>query len=515
VDELVDSVVTTLVHIGVPRNPSLVSILLLIFERQKEFVAVNRAALIEMFVQILLEKIGVAAIRAETLDFRNQEHYLEYIAGRMVDQDQFTFDRLELERETLAYFEAKGLRTSIARCIDYFIEKEIFVETRFGVSFKFRIIAEYFIAKRMIEDSAFMSRVLAHERLAMFLSEFDIVTGLQRNNNSDICEFMARRVEAAFDAAQLNVGPDYLDTLRIQVGSGGEPDPEHEKVQEPTTVPAVATENVPDDKASLIEDLQNRASQKEVTLDQVYDHMPSLGQSIGSRRSVDLPKGLEAILYFSMYARAVRNCELIDDVVCKTRHVTQVVEYCARLVATAVKSVALEQDAGPFDLKVEVDEAEEGNSGERRKLQLEYMRVIAIPLMYKALLGELLGSVKLESVFRRIDTSTMPLGTELLHKLLWLDLLLPDCIERVAEFSKRAWEHDYLLDLLFNSLCLLYVMRRLSKAQRSQLDKLIGDLWIRLNGTGTRILDVRRKESFVEHLRKQARLAEVRGELSK
>jgi integrase len=87
-----------------------------------------------------------------------------------------------------------------------------------------------------------------------------------------------------------------------------------------------------------------------------------------------------------------------------------------------------------------------------------------------------------------------------------LDLLRPDCIERVAEFSKRAWEHDYLLDLLFNSLCLLYMMRRLSKVQRSQLDKLIGDLWIRLNGTGTRILDVRGKESFVEHLSRHGRL---------
>lgn len=341
IDEVVDRVASTLMRIGVPRNPTLVSILLLIFERQQDFVAANRAALIEMFVQVLLEKIGPGTVPTATLDFRNREHYLEYVAGHMVERDQFTFDRLALEKDTLAYFEAKGLHTYITRFIDYFVDKEVFAETHAGVSFRFRVIAEYFIAKRMIEDPEFMSRILAHERPVTFFSEFDIVTGLQRNNKQ-IVELMAQRVEETFHAAELTVDPGYMDRLRDLATADSEHEGNNDYSEPESSAARAASELVQrrdGSASSLLESLQDHAAGKDATLDDLYDQMPASNQSIGSRRSIDIPKPLEAILYFGMYARAVRNCELIDDVVFKMHHVSRVVEYCARLVATAVQAI--------------------------------------------------------------------------------------------------------------------------------------------------------------------------------
>ncbi len=74
-------------------------------------------------------------------------------------------------------------------------------------------------------------------------------------------------------------------------------------------------------------------------------------------------------------------------------------------------------------------------------------------------------------------------------------------------------DHDYILDLLLVSLCQMYVMRRASKPERLELERLIGDLCIRLKGGRTRMANVLMKDRFVEDLRKQARLAEAAGEL--
>lgn len=167
-----------------------------------------------------------------------------------------------------------------------------------------------------------------------------------------------------------------------------------------------------------------------------------------------------------------------------------------------------------FDVKVMASRSEAGESGTNEsKTEHEYFRRIMIPLMLKGLLVEMLGSEKLEHVFSKIDTSTMSLGLELLHTLFWLDLRFRDFVRKATEFSKRAWDHDYILDLLLVSLCHMYIMRRISRGERLQLERLIGDLWIRLKGGRTKMANVLRKDTFVEDLRKQARLAEAAGKV--
>ncbi|MCK4957400.1 MAG: metallophosphoesterase, partial [Candidatus Cloacimonetes bacterium] len=157
-DIILNSILHSIDKMNVPRTPHMISILLWIYEKQNNFIPVNKASLMEKFFDILLEKIDSSNSRHIKFDFEDKLHYLSYIAYFMVDSGKYNLSRIELEEETINYFKIKRALTcqSPSQFINYFIQKCIFIETSNSITFKYKSYCEFFIAKRMIVDNDFM-----------------------------------------------------------------------------------------------------------------------------------------------------------------------------------------------------------------------------------------------------------------------------------------------------------------------------------------------------------------------
>lgn len=214
IETILDKTLENISRINVPRTPVIISLLLWISEKQEDYIPINKASLVEKFLETILEKLNPAEIRLASFDYRNKEHYLSYIASRMVGQNTYYFSRLDLEKETLAYFERRGLSASIARVIEYFLRKGVFLETNGIIIFKFKSFCEYFIAKQMIEDIAFYEKLTSPDNYLSFENEIDYMTGLQRNNKS-LMAVLAQRLDQIFAEMDTAVDLEWFSKLEI------------------------------------------------------------------------------------------------------------------------------------------------------------------------------------------------------------------------------------------------------------------------------------------------------------
>ncbi len=200
VDELTDNLILNLSAINIPSTPLTVSLLLFIIEQQAEFVPINKASLLEKFIEILLEKTIPTERDLSGIDYRNNEHFLSYIAYYMVHTNNFKPTSDVFREAAQEYFEGRGLPLpmGVASFIENLISKGILIDDGESIFFRFSCFAEFFIAKYMIEDREFYEHILSEELYLTFSHEIEYMTGLQRNNK-DLVELLHDRTKRAYE----------------------------------------------------------------------------------------------------------------------------------------------------------------------------------------------------------------------------------------------------------------------------------------------------------------------------
>ena len=187
---------------GLPTTAYVVSMIAWTLERQNLNTNVNEAALLERFVEAILNKADSAEVSRATLDFTIRESFLAELAHHLRQQGTYTLKLSELDDIATKYVKDRGWLTNAANFVRQLILTGILIEVEEVISFRYRCLREYFLAKYMDEDEEYRSFVLAEENYLDFAREIDISTGLRRKDKKllqDLIAFTQRRVEAGFE----------------------------------------------------------------------------------------------------------------------------------------------------------------------------------------------------------------------------------------------------------------------------------------------------------------------------
>ena len=157
------------------------------------FRPINRATLIERFVEYLLEKSSLREAARGTFDFTNKVHVLANLAEHMAAADQYVLTEEETLSVVQTYLKGVGLVQNASVLVSTFVNSRVLV-TRpdGGISFRYRAFLEYFVACQMRFNTRFKSWVLDEERYLSFANEIGHYAGIARDDIA-LLELMGER----------------------------------------------------------------------------------------------------------------------------------------------------------------------------------------------------------------------------------------------------------------------------------------------------------------------------------
>jgi predicted phosphodiesterase len=302
-------------EINLPFTAANGSILIEILSQKFNFRPINRAVLMEQFVDSTLRKAEVDQSRRETFDYTNKTDLLAHIAEWMAREDKYVPLKEAVRGEMRRHLDMIGLVADVDDLMAEFLQAKIFVNRSDSrLSFRYRAVLEYFIAHRMAREPSFRAWVLEEGRYLHFVNEIQYYAGKVRND-AELVRIIAERsariaTSALPDLEALDLR--LLDTL--QLPSGDEDD--GDIVPEALTSPPLTREEKDDElDGQLPVDAEDR---QEVFRPSINDDQDRF------------------ILSLLLYSGLIKNMESIPDAE-KRRHLADVLRRWALLMFSSLR----------------------------------------------------------------------------------------------------------------------------------------------------------------------------------
>lgn len=456
IDSLLVKTLRTISKINLPRTPVILSIFLWILEKEEDFRPINKASLLERFIDLLLEKFSTSEIRYAKIDYRIKIHFLSHIAKLMVEKNNYVMTEFELEKETINYFESRGLKASVSELIIFFIKKGIFAKFDDLLFFKYKCFCEYFIAKQMMEDTAFYDEILKEENYLAYDEEINYLTGLDRNKK-DLLEILSDRVQKSFQYYQIDIELNLFDKLTID--RSPLENQEKEKIKE------------------RLKECNLGEKQRDNVLDGLYPCASKDGRSIRKLKYNEYKACLLNNLV--LYSKVIRNCELIDDKEIKKYHLNENITGWSKFILLTIslsrdtlsKTKIFDQKSG----KVILDLSDPENQH-----ILNWTVSIMVPLCVYNFIQESISTEKLENIISDCIGPQQPTIINFLLNFLYIDLQLPGYIDRIKLLIKDHAKKKYYLELIYQKLGLFFMVKPLERKEVDEIAELIADTYTRI-----------------------------------
>jgi Calcineurin-like phosphoesterase len=224
VEEWLDRLQNEFREINLPFTAANGSILMEILAEKHNFTPINRAVLMEQFVDSSLRKAAVEQSRREIFDYTNKTDLLAHTAAWMAREDRYIVPREALRAEMKSYVDQRGLNVGLDDLLDEFLLARIFItRNEDRISFRYRGVLEYFIALRMTVDTDFKTWVLDEGRYLRYVNEIQYYAGKHRSD-ADLVNLVRKRHEAIFADAMSDIGEldlHQLETIQLPTEGRG------------------------------------------------------------------------------------------------------------------------------------------------------------------------------------------------------------------------------------------------------------------------------------------------------
>ena len=195
VDKRLEKIVSNFKSFALPRTAMSVSLFLWTMEN-KERKPINNATLLDIFLEIVLEKIHGEEIYRERFDVENKMMLLGHIAAKMLEKklDNYCLLYSDLVKVVDDYLTKEvGFEFDSQRLVDYFLNRKIFVKyQRNKVKFRFSCFFQFFLAKRMVYNEEFKDYIIGEDIYHNYVNEIDFYTGLVRSDKKLLNELHKR-----------------------------------------------------------------------------------------------------------------------------------------------------------------------------------------------------------------------------------------------------------------------------------------------------------------------------------
>lgn len=182
----IEKLIRNVNRIGISKTPHILSLMLLVSEQRTNFIPENKALLLDVFFDIILEKMNLDTM-FKSVNYTTKINYLSNLAREMKKNKKKELLRGEVESITLTYLEDLNLHIGkVSEFIDQFIKRGIFYESEKKISFKYQSFYEFFIAKQMTESDEFRNEIFEEENYICSPEEIEYYSGLKCENSYSV-----------------------------------------------------------------------------------------------------------------------------------------------------------------------------------------------------------------------------------------------------------------------------------------------------------------------------------------
>ena len=382
---------------------------------------VNEAVLLDIYIEIILEKLNLNNAYQNSFDYRNKTMLLAHLAEKI--SEKYPADLTYGEYiDQISYY----LRNVVGfdkfdpkRIGDYFIERKLFTREDDEVHFAHTCFYHFFLAQRMKDSEDFKEKIMAKDNYYKNDRAVSYYAGLVRNDKK-LLEFLLDDVDHYFEPAQQiyeNVNVDDCFTY-LYVG---------EKTFTPLVRSGI-TQKVLDNKPSK-EEVEKKLIQRcDEKLSKISDDIRS-----HEHKTPDL--------LIAMLADALKNLDGIEDIQLKARVYDAIIR--DGIIFTVVSKEAMADYANHHGGKLPYSLSEVKNV----PLFFRFM-----PLAFQKYLYNLLGTTKLTMIFRDKFNRDMNSDCSDIERFMTAGILW-DCIhlgsfdemKRLIKKVKNNVTKDYIL----------------------------------------------------------------------
>ncbi|WP_262267385.1 metallophosphoesterase [Microvirga yunnanensis] len=453
-DEVLDRVLAEIRNINIPVTAVNGTILLSILEDNTNFTPINRAVLIEQFIEVLLEKRAPEESERRHFDFTNRTHYLSHVAALMAQTNTYVFDVGEFHRITKDYLNQFGLAQDPEDLITLCLTARIFVKRPDGnISFGYRAFLEFFIARHMKDNDAFRSWVLDETRYLSFVNEIQFYASIGRNDEALLDLIGSRLDKLADDLFETKPDLRLVDKFKVEVS--GTSDEILDAVGAQLQAPPLTDE----ERDELLE--------------------ADLPQDVEGRQEVFRPvPGDAASRYFTclvIYSNVLRNLELIPDQM-KRHHLGRALEAWGNLFTASLIAIPLlarnrrmRLNGVAYEIVVPKHFTES---------QVARIIFLDFPNAMSKLLFATVGTEKLQRQLTepQLAESGEPKLIKFFRHSLCMDLRLGDWPTQLEAFAADLRDNRYLLEGMLWKANEIYTLGSMPKLKRTKLAQVMAGI---------------------------------------
>ena len=194
IDKLANHAVESLSQINEPVFPSTVAVLVETLVQDYDFRPINKARLLDRYVECLLGRFELEDVREGTFSSHDKIEFLSYVARKILEQDTGGLSDAEWKDARNSY-EADYLIELPRGLLNEFEEKGLLVSEGGQITFRADYLFSYFIARQMKSDAAFADKISTGNGLFKHHSEVVFYGELEGTDTGSVLDQVYKQVD--------------------------------------------------------------------------------------------------------------------------------------------------------------------------------------------------------------------------------------------------------------------------------------------------------------------------------
>lgn len=219
-EESLEKLVSTFTSYHLPNNALSVHLYLWCYENSSEK-PINQAILMEIYVDLILEKLHKENIYRKNFDSKNKIQLISMIAEKIIRKEDnvYILTYTEFHNIIHEYLKKKvGFTFDEDVVINYLLDRRIFAKNNKNeIKFSQVCFMHFFVAKRMQDNPDFKKFILDEKRYFNYPKEIDYYTGLVRSD-LETFDLIFTRFKKVFDPMEFilqSINPDDYFNVNI------------------------------------------------------------------------------------------------------------------------------------------------------------------------------------------------------------------------------------------------------------------------------------------------------------
>lgn len=460
INEVVNKIDSYCNQINFAKTPFNISIFLVLWDEDNNFIPTNEGIVMENYLEIILEKLSPKESLRSEYSFKIKQSFLSYIAHEMYLRDQYYFSREEFDELVKSYHKIKGFKLSVSKFDTLFFEKNILSYSGDYVVFSHTSFIEYFLAQYAYSSKEFLNEIMQKGKRIHFRNEICFYSGF----NQDCRELL--------DSLSNDIISIIIEHLDL--------------VDELNDMQIMTKFRI--DKEQMISDIKsNRPTQKELDVisDQSNKYVERKPTEI-SKSSIEESDAEDFFGLLQMYGSIIKNAELVDNKY-KIEHLEYYMFGMNMLYSMMIKIFDYMRQKVKYE---ELTEEEKKNLGVENEEQFEKVKAQAVdiskllfPVAIQNMILENVGTPKLEAAINELIKQKQGKSFEIfMLTFLKCDLKIVNLKSTISEYINKENSKD-VLKIALMKLTFYYRSRFFGNNVRidNELIELITQIHMKIN----------------------------------